>query len=144
MQALKIVGEIHSKTYKAISDALLAVNNGADRHTFSAPDIYALAKEAEARLEKLRVPKTFRKGCRMWAISGGTLPTSYGYNPIRTEVIIERRRSGWYLTATNRTERFGSRVPHSRVTLTPAASEAGWKANLREAYTDVQQDSDQS
>ena len=134
MKAIKI--GLRGKLDAALSN----VNGSAEKHTFGAWMLEPIARNAEDRLEKLRVPKALRRGCRMWAISGGDLPSSYKYNPVRTEVLLERRPAGWYLIDAQRTERYGSRVPQYRLALTAAASVAGWERHLREMATDVLQD----
>lgn len=86
----------------AIEAALKDVNGRAEAHVYSTyGEIEALAKEAEARLESLGLPKaTHRSGSRWIETSGGAVANSYakkGLSRTATRVTLSRRPTGWFL-----------------------------------------------
>jgi hypothetical protein len=95
MKPIKIVPE--NKAF--IEAALKAVNSRAYQHTYSHySDIERLALDAERELETTSLPKAQWVGAEYSKQSGGYLAKAYGNKAASTDVTIERRSSGWYLT----------------------------------------------
>lgn len=57
------------------------------------------AEHGETTLDELGLFKCSRPGARLKATSGHEVPKSYNYKRPATEVVLERRDSGWYLVA---------------------------------------------
>lgn len=81
-----------------IAAALVAANGAARAHTYVAvSEIRGIAQDAEARLEKLGIPKRDRAGASIRSESGEKLPSAYKYQARTTVVYLERGSSHWYL-----------------------------------------------
>ena len=86
-----------------INDALAAVNGKAIEHTYSyVSQIAALAIDAEARLEALRLPKKYRQGAQLEAVSGSPVPSKYKFNRVGTRIVLERGATDWFLVSVKR------------------------------------------
>jgi len=90
-----------------IDEVLQSINGEASMHTYSsASEIIAIAQQAEAKLDRLLLPKKYRAGAVAEKTSGGKMPTSYGYRRIATRVELTRGARDWYLTYVLRIEVF--------------------------------------
>lgn len=89
----------------SVDAALAAVNDRARDHTYTdARDIFALAADAERRLESLGIPRHHRTGAVYVSTSGGPVPNAYKYSRRATSVTLKRRASGWTIASITRTE----------------------------------------
>ena len=87
----------------AIVAALKAVNGRADRHAFTTfNEVADLVTQANSSLAKTLLPKSEHKGARVKAVSGVAVSNAYakkGFFRAATSVILERRSTGWFITA---------------------------------------------
>jgi hypothetical protein len=89
----------------AIEARLAEVNGRATSHTLGARDVVAAARETEARLEKLGVPKKARGGAELVLASRAPTASSYKYRAIGTFVTLRRDTEGnWMLVEARRLE----------------------------------------
>lgn len=93
MKAIKI-----DKNLGEIQLALNSVNGKASAHTFFASDIFELVRRFDSELTRLGIPKTKRHGAKIVARSGEKLPSAYKWSRTVNWVIIELRKSGFFLT----------------------------------------------
>lgn len=88
---------------EAIRLALAEVNGRAEAHTFTEMDqLERIAEKMEERLAALKFTAKERAGARCVAVSGSEVSKAYarkGHTRIATRVGLERRPSGWFLTA---------------------------------------------
>ena len=118
-----------------INDILLIANGKAATHTWNSYlDVIYAADEAEARLEKLGIPKVARKGATYIAQSGETLPNSYGHRARTTTVTITRKSKGWVLVSVAQSELYPRQRPRCQLVLTPE-QDAAAVAVVRRAYS---------
>jgi ABC-type Na+ efflux pump permease subunit len=88
-----------------IEEVLRRVNGQATSHTYtSALEIIAIAKEAEEKLDQLRLPKKDRAGAVAAKTSGSKVPKAYRYRRIATYVKLVRGSRDWYLTCALKVE----------------------------------------
>jgi hypothetical protein len=89
----------------AIEARMAAVNGRATSHTLGASDVIAAARETEARLEKLGVPKKARGGAELVLSSSAPTAAAYKYRAIGTLVTLRRDTKGsWLLVEARRIE----------------------------------------
>jgi hypothetical protein len=81
---------------QAIADQLSGVNGAATKHVFRASELLQLAGRAENDLTDLLLKKE-APGAQLVAISGETVAKAYSHARNATEVVLERRSSGWFL-----------------------------------------------
>jgi hypothetical protein len=82
-----------------IEDALRAANLKSTAHTYTSfADIEALIVDAEKRLTNLLIAKKHFPGAVFVATSGGAVPNAYKYSRDATQVILNRKAGGWFLT----------------------------------------------
>lgn len=93
MKAIKI-----DKNLGDIQLALNSVNGKSSAHTFFASDIFELVRRFDGELARLGIPKTKRHGAKIVARSGDKLPNAYKYSRTVNWVIIESRKSGFFLS----------------------------------------------
>jgi hypothetical protein len=92
--------KIASGYEKQLQAALDAANGRARTHTFAgSTQLFRLAEAGERKLNALGVAKPRRKGAYVLATSGGTMPRAYKFVRELTDIRIERRAAGWYLTS---------------------------------------------
>jgi len=104
----------------AIVAALRAATGKAMAHTYThATEIAFLARTAEARLERLGIPKAMRAGAVLVADSGTKLPKAYKYSARATVVHLIRKSTGWYLESAAATDLHPGHTPAERLRLTP-------------------------
>jgi hypothetical protein len=86
-----------------VNQALLQVNGKACDHTFTqGAQIFELSKLAESRLEALRLPKKYRQGAQLEAVSGSPVPNKYKFNRVGTRIMLERGATDWFLVSVKR------------------------------------------
>ncbi len=123
MKAIKISPE----NAAAIVAALKAVNGRAEYHAFTTfAEVEGLVATAESRLAKTLLPKADHKGSRLIAISGVAVSKAYakkGRTRAATTVELERRSTGWFITAIAPAT-VGQSGGNLRLVLTPAQKEA--------------------
>lgn len=93
MKAIKI-----DKNMGDIQLALNLVNGKSSAHTFFASEIFELVCRLDGELARLGIPKTKRHGAKIVARSGEKLPSAYKYSRTVNWVVIELRKSGFFLT----------------------------------------------
>jgi hypothetical protein len=79
-----------------LARALEAVNGAAVEHVFFAKHLFPLKDDAERRLLLLLL-KRDAVGARYRAISGHPVAGAYSYKRAATTVLLERRKTGWFL-----------------------------------------------
>lgn len=90
--------KIHADNYPKIFAALESVNGKAFAHTYACPkDIEAVISRAENKLKKLLGDKKKFKGAKVVSISGNSVPNCYKYSRQATQIVVERRSTGWFL-----------------------------------------------
>ena len=107
MKPIKITKLTDGKYSDAVRDALANVNGQADGHTYTClRDIMRLIESAERKLVALglETKKKAHIGAAMTATSGDAMLAAYKYKRVATRVRIERKATGWYLTAASRAE----------------------------------------
>lgn len=93
-KAIKISADNASK----INALLDEVNGKATAHTYTdASEIIALAEVAEKKVVKLVGSQKDAVGAKAVAESGGPVANSYRNSRIGTQVVIERRPTGWFI-----------------------------------------------
>lgn len=81
----------------------------------------AEAERAEEILAAENLPKKYRRGARVVAVSGGGLANAYGYRaPARTRIELERGPSGWFLVAATTVPPGLQHAPRPQLSLTLA------------------------
>jgi len=111
--------KISEQAATAIEAALATVQTGRSSRDLRERDVRALAISAEARLEKLKIPKKYRKGARYEAAGPGAEAMSYR-NPItQTLIEIERGSTGWFLIGASKIDQHPRSREIARLTLTP-------------------------
>ena len=97
MKPLKITPENQTK----IEETLLKVNGRAEQHAYTYySEVEELAEVAEAKLEKLGIPKGMRPKAQWLEVSGGKVPSAYAKKASTrkaTSVSLLRKASGWFL-----------------------------------------------
>ena len=93
MKAIKI-----EKNYDEIQSALNSVNGKSQAHTFQPFEIFELVCRLDGELVRLGIPKTKRHGAKIVARSGEKLPSAYKYSRTVNWVVIELRKSGFFLS----------------------------------------------
>ncbi|WP_029408411.1 hypothetical protein [Thiomicrorhabdus sp. Milos-T2] len=83
----------------AIENALRQENGKAKAHTYNEfYQIKRLAEQAEAMLEELGLPKTYRNRAIYESKSGESVPNSYKYSRRATHVKLVRGSKDWFIT----------------------------------------------
>lgn len=94
----------------AIERELAEINGTSHQHTYStAGEITQIAEAAEEKLADLGIPAKYRTGAKFIKTSGNQMPKAYAKKSrnrsrIATSVTLERRATGWFLAACQRTE----------------------------------------
>jgi hypothetical protein len=86
-----------NQAFYALDQAVEQINGRATSFTMSSWNILNLVLEAEKWLDKHDLPKKVRPGARVFHRPSGPSANSYKYNAATTEVVLERRSSGWVL-----------------------------------------------
>ena len=108
-----------------ITAILVAVNGKASSHAYTTGgELRAVAKNAEAKLEELNIPRDLRPGAVMVSESGEKLPNRYKYQATTTIVSVERGSAGWFLVAAKRSGLWPNREPYRNLILTSAQDTA--------------------
>ncbi len=76
-------------------------NGGAKANTLSGIEVFDIAKEAEERLENVRLPKKNRKKARAYYCVNGPA-NAYKFAFTTTEFDIERGSTDWFLVSVKR------------------------------------------
>lgn len=79
-----------------IKQELDAANGSATEHVFFTSQIFKLAEKAEAEILRY-VLKKEAPGARFQAVSGVPVSKAYSYVRAATEVVLERRPTGWFV-----------------------------------------------
>lgn len=111
--------KITEKHKEALEAAATAANGKATAHTYNAAQIIARAEAAEAKLEKLGIPKADRVGAVANLASGEALPKAYKWARVITLARIERKSTGWVLTSISSTASSDKRGESLDLLLTP-------------------------
>ena len=97
MKPLKITIENQRK----IEETLLSVNGRAEQHAYTTySEVGNLAEAAEAKLEKLGIPKGMRPKAQWLETSGSSVANAYAKKASTrkaTSVALIRKASGWFL-----------------------------------------------
>jgi hypothetical protein len=126
--------KINVENFPAIEAALKAVNGKASAHTCTTGgDVYSIAHMAEAKLDRLGLPKSHYAGAVFIAQSGDVLPARYGYKAQTTNIRIERRSTGWVLTDITNSVLYPKSKPDRLLVLTEAQDAKAVEV-LRRAY----------
>lgn len=112
------------------TDALAAVNAGAEAHTYDARALKAVAGRAEAQLDALGLTQAQRAGAVVHCVSGGTVPSAYKYSRALTRATLTRTSGGWWLTSAARLDAWEG---HETLYLTENQDDAA-VAHLRKGY----------
>jgi hypothetical protein len=90
------------KNKDAIEKILLDKNGRAWMHCFTTYNqIVSVVKDAESKLDRLGLPKTWREGAIFKATSGMSVCKAYTYSRNATEVVLKRKRTFWQLIEVN-------------------------------------------
>lgn len=90
--------KITAANRNAIDAALRAVNGSADTHTFAeAWEIERLVNIANADLARAHLPLSMHHGATFQAMSGEPVAKAYKRQRRATYVVLERRKTGWFL-----------------------------------------------
>ncbi len=126
--------KINVENFPAIEAALKAVNGKATAHTFTTGGaVHSIADLAEAKLDRLGLPKAVRAGAVFIAQSGDVLPARYRYKAQTTNIRIERRSTGWVLTDISVSILYPKSKPDRLLVLTEAQDAKAIEV-LRRAY----------
>tara|TARA_R110000764_G_scaffold203842_1_gene289051 strand:+ start:185 stop:670 length:486 start_codon:yes stop_codon:yes gene_type:complete len=109
----------------AVAKALENVNGRAVAHVASAQDVFDQARDAEAHLDVLGIPKTDRKGARRDYVSGAPVTAAYARKAswrAATRVILQRGSRDWFVVSVERAY-VGERGGAGGVTCLTAAQE---------------------
>lgn len=79
-----------------IRQELEAANGNATEHVFCTQHVFGLAEKAEAEILRY-VLKKDAPGARFHAVSGHPVAKAYSYVRTATEVLLERRPTGWFV-----------------------------------------------
>ena len=122
MKAIKISAENAEKINAAISE----IEGKATARTLDADDIIKIAERSTEQVAaRTFLPKTRQVGAVVTYRMGINLPSSYKYAPEYTEVILERRKSGWFLVSARRARGAAKQAETFEISLSPqAAAEA--------------------
>lgn len=90
---------IKEENSAVLEQVLDYVNGRAETWVMSLPEVFAVSKDAETRLEDARVPKRERAGARCEFHPSGPAANSYRYSVRSTSIRALRRSGGWYLVA---------------------------------------------
>lgn len=111
----------------AIERELANINGAAHQHTYSvASQIAQIAEAAEEKLADLGIPAKYRTGAAFIKTSGDPVPKAYAKKSrsrIATRVTLERRATGWFLAACQRTDIHADGGGKGRLILTAAQAE---------------------
>jgi hypothetical protein len=126
--------KISTDNFDALAAALKSVNGKASAHTFTTGgSINSIADLAEAKLDKLGLPKSMRAGAVFVQQSGEVLPARYNNRAITTNIRIERKSSGWVLTDISVSGLYPRSNPDRMLILTEAQDAKAIEV-LRRAY----------
>ncbi len=126
--------KIEAKNRDVIEAALKAVNGTASRHTYgSFVDVENAMRYADVQMDRLGIPRGYRKGAKYIEQSGDTLPKAYGYEAKTTTITIERGSSAWYLVEVKESGLYPRSKPLMRLTMT-AEQDGIAVAQLRKKY----------
>jgi hypothetical protein len=79
-----------------IKQELDAANGSATEHVFFTSQVFKLAEKAETEILRY-VLKKEATGARFQAVSGMPVAKAYSYVRVATEVVLERRSTGWFM-----------------------------------------------
>ena len=96
-----------------------------------APKIIEFAKHAETLLELAHIAKSYRSGCKFTVVPAGPYANSYKYKQTGTLLRIERRVSGWFMTAAVRVETWPGQLQKEFLTLSERQKFLVMRASLR-------------
>ena len=105
----------------ALQAAVKNSNGSAKAHTFIS--WYALlecARDAEAKLQHLRLKKGSRRGAIATANSGGSVPNAYKYSRVTSTATMVRGSSAWFLVSLATSETYRRTAGETFISLTPA------------------------
>ena len=118
--------KIAAQNSQQIVECLKSVNGRAHDHAYTdSSEIEYLADKAEAELERLGLPKTFRAGAIYRETSGNRVSNSYArkcFFRAATSVTLERRSTGWFLANVQRVDVGQQGCGEGRLSLTTAQS----------------------
>jgi len=81
-----------------IKEALAAVNGAATKHAFTnADELMSVAHEAEQRLQRLLLPRSYWAGVQVTAFSGAPTAKAYRYPRRGTWIKLRRGAKDWFL-----------------------------------------------
>lgn len=133
MKAIKVNTTPDDKSDAAINAVLAAVNGKATAHTYThASEIRQVVAEAEKQLHGLLGNNRLAPGATYKSASGDSVPKAYKYSRQGTEVILERRSTGWFLVDVRPSQLY-ERGGWTILELTPAQDEVA-VARLRKQY----------
>ena len=126
----------------AVAKALEAVNGRAVAHVASAQDVFDQARDAEAHLEALGIPKKERKGARRDYVSGEPVTAAYARKALRssraaTRVLLERGSRDWFVVGMYR--HYVGAVGGSSVTCLTSAQERNATDRFRSQFEVIRQ-----
>ncbi|MGM4990513.1 hypothetical protein [Tardiphaga sp. 841_E9_N1_2] len=81
----------------ALNEHISAIRGAATSWTYTVADVQRLAMEAEARLSKLFLAPTHRRGAVATARSAGPSAAAYRYSVSGADVTLRRAKDGWRL-----------------------------------------------
>ena len=113
--------KINDKNIAALQAAIEKSNGSATAHTFrSCHSLLECARQAEAKLDYLALPKQSRSGAIATANSGGSVANAYKYARITSTAKMVRGSSAWFLTSLSAAETFRRTAGDTFVSLTSA------------------------
>ncbi|MEH2480186.1 hypothetical protein V1282_003543 [Nitrobacteraceae bacterium AZCC 2146] len=98
----KRIGGIAVTDIPAMKEYIDKIRGTATSWTYSAADVARIAEEAEARLSKLSLAPTHRRGAMATARSSGPSAGAYKYKVNGSKVRLCRTKDGWRLASYGR------------------------------------------
>lgn len=120
----KILGEIQGRSHANI---------------LIAQDVIEFGKKAESRLEAAQIARSYRVGCTFMVVPEGPYAKAYGYKQTGTLLRMERRASGWFMTAAERVPTWPGQIRKEVLSLTSRQKTLVIRAALREFRITVEE-----
>ena len=93
---------INLSNIEKLEQMLTEMQKGTKQRNVSCADVVEAVAKAEAKLTELGLPKKLHKGAVLIVTPSFRLPNSYRYSADYTRVVLERRATGWIVTAAGR------------------------------------------
>ncbi|WP_028602747.1 hypothetical protein [Ottowia thiooxydans] len=132
---IKICDETGSEIQKILDD----IQGKAHANVLIALEVIEFAKEAERLLESAQIARSYRAGSTFVVVPEGPYAKAYGYKQTGTLLRIERRASGWFMTAAERVPTWPGQIRKEVLSLTSRQKTLVIRAVLREFRITVEE-----